>query len=374
MTKVLITGGAGFVGSFLADALLEAGHEVAVLDSLEPQVHGDGDSPPDYLSSDIAFHRGSIDDPEALGRALEGVEVLFHEAALVGVAQSMYEIERYTTGNTAATASMLQHIVDHRVPLKKMIVASSMSLYGEGAYECPSCGVIYPRLRSDEQLENHQWEMLCPSCGKQARPLATSEEKPLAPTSVYAVTKRDHEELVLAVGAAYGIQAIALRYFNVYGPRQALSNPYTGVVAIFSSCLLNDNTPGIFEDGLQSRDFIHARDVARANLLAMECDDADGQVFNVAAGNQLTILDIAGILADKLGKQRIKPRLLGKFRAGDIRHCFADASKAKRILGFEASVPFDKGIDDLIAWLATQSCQDLSTRAQSELDHRRLTH
>ena len=163
MAKALITGGAGFIGSFLADALLEAGHEVVVLDSLEPQVHGEGDSPPEYLSEDVVFHRGSIDDPEALGRALEGVEVLFHEAALVGVAQSMYEIERYASGNTAATAAMLQHIVDRRGPLKKIIVASSMSLYGEGAYECPSCGVIHPRLRSDEQLERRQWEMRCPA-------------------------------------------------------------------------------------------------------------------------------------------------------------------------------------------------------------------
>jgi len=368
LAKALITGGAGFIGSFLADALLEAGHEVVVLDSLEPQVHGEGDSPPEYLSEDVVFHRGSIDDPEALGKALEGVEVLFHEAALVGVAQ------RYTAGNTAATAAMLQHIVDRRVPLKKIIVASSMSLYGEGAYECPSCGVIHPRLRSDEQLERRQWEMLCPSCGKEARPLPTSEEKPLAPTSVYAITKRDHEELVLAVGAAYGIQATALRYFNVYGPRQALSNPYTGVVAIFSSSLLNGHAPGIFEDGLQSRDFIHVRDVARANLLAMECDEADGQVLNVAAGNQLTILDIAETLAARLGKPHIKPRILGTFRSGDIRHCFADTSKARRILGFEPSVTFEQGIDDLIDWLATQSCRDLSDQAQSELNERGLTH
>jgi len=374
LAKALITGGAGFIGSFLADALLEAGHEVVVLDSLAPQVHGEGDSPPEYLSEDVVFHRGSIDDPEALGKALEGVEVLFHEAALVGVAQSMYEIERYTAGNTAATAAMLQHIVDRRVPLKKIIVASSMSLYGEGVYECPSCGVIHPRLRSDEQLERRQWEMLCPSCGKEARPLPTSEEKPLAPTSVYAITKRDHEELVLAVGAAYGIQATALRYFNVYGPRQALSNPYTGVVAIFSSSLLNDHAPGIFEDGLQSRDFIHVRDVARANLLAMECDEADGQVLNVAAGNQLTILDIAETLAARLGKPHIKPRILGTFRSGDIRHCFADTSKARRILGFEPSVTFEQGIDDLIDWLATQSCRDLSDQAQSELNERGLTH
>ena len=374
MTKVLITGGAGFIGSFLADALVEAGHEVAVLDSLEPQVHGDGDLPPECLCADVAFHQGSIDDPEALGKALEGAEVLFHEAALVGVAQSMYEIERYAAGNTAATARMLQHIVDGHVPLKKIIVASSMSLYGEGAYECPSCGVIYPRLRGDEQLENRQWEMLCPSCGRQARPLPTTEDKPLAPTSVYAVTKRDHEELVLAVGAAYGIQATALRYFNVYGPRQALSNPYTGVVAIFSSCLLNDNVPGIFEDGLQSRDFIHVRDVARANLLAMECDEADGQAFNIATGSQLTILEIARTLAAKLGKQHLRPRILGTFRSGDIRHCFADVSKARRILGFEAAIPFGEGIDDLIQWLATQSCRDLSSQAQSELNSRGLTH
>jgi dTDP-L-rhamnose 4-epimerase len=372
--KVLVTGGAGFIGSFIVDELVRRGHRVRILDNLEEQVHGSDGIAPDYLNDDAEFVNGDVRDEETLRRALDDVEVLFHKAAMVGVGQSMYQIRRYTSVNAMGAATLLDVIAEGKSSVKKMIVASSMSIYGEGKYACADCGVVYPRLRPVEQLREARWEMSCPHCGKSAEPMPTDEDKPLYPTSIYAVNKRDHEEMFLAVGMAYKIPTVALRYFNVYGPRQALSNPYTGVCAIFSGRLLNRKNPVIYEDGLQSRDFVHVKDIVQANMLAMEKKEADYGIFNVGSGKGLTILDIARILAQKVAPDAgIEPEIVNKFREGDIRHCYGDISRIRGSLGYEPSVAFEEGIDELTTWVRAQVAEDRFDEARKELEQRGLT-
>jgi len=361
--KILVTGGAGFIGSHLVDALVEEGHEVVVLDSLDPQVHQDK---PDYMNSMATYHFGRVGDLAILERVLEGVEVIFHEAAAVGVGQSMYEIERYVEANTFETAKMLDQIVNHENQVKRIVVASSMSIYGEGAYECEDCGLVYPELRSDEQMKRRIWEMQCPECGKTTKPLPTDEEKPLKPRSIYAITKRDQEEMCLSVGQAYGIPTTALRYFNVYGPRQSLSNPYTGVCAIFSSRIKNNNPPLIFEDGLQTRDFISVHDIIKANILAMKKRSGDYETFNVGTGNAISILEVAEKLTE-LYNSDVKPEIVNKFRAGDIRHCFADTRKIEQKLGFKPEHSFEEGMRELVAWGEKAEAEDGFEQAYEEL-------
>ncbi|HUP32021.1 MAG TPA: NAD-dependent epimerase/dehydratase family protein [Gaiellaceae bacterium] len=368
--RVLVTGGAGFIGSHLVDRLLEDGHEVRVLDSLDGQVH---DGPPAYLSADAELVVGDVRDRDAVRGALEGVDRLVHLAAAVGVGQSMYEIERYTSVNAVGAAVVLEEAIAARDRLAKLVVASSMSIYGEGLYRCPAEGVeAEAEPRPAEQLEARQWEPRCPSCGTELEPLPTPERKRLSPTSVYAVGKRDHEELFLACGRAYGIPATALRFFNVYGPRQALSNPYTGVAAIFASRLLNARPPVVFEDGLQSRDFVHVSEVARAVAAALDTSRADGLALNIGTGRPTTVLDVASALAAGL-EVEIEPQIRNEYRAGDIRHCFADPSLAREELGFEAQVEFAAGMGELARWLAGQTAEDRVEAATSALAQRGLT-
>jgi dTDP-L-rhamnose 4-epimerase len=266
--NILVTGGAGFIGSHLVDALVEKGHRVRILDSIVEQVHGR--EIPEHLNKDAEFIRADVCDAEAVKKALEGIDAVYHEAAEVGVGQSMYEIVRYVKANDLGTAVLLEEMIKRRDQFKKLVVASSMSIYGEGAYVCDGCDEkVYPQLRSNAQLDAHEWELKCGECGGDLKPVGTTEEKPLFPTSVYAVSKQDQEQYCLSVGRAYKIPTVALRYFNVYGTRQALSNPYTGVCAIFSARLMNDERPVIFEDGRQSRDFVHVSDIVKANLLAL---------------------------------------------------------------------------------------------------------
>jgi len=370
--KILVTGGAGFIGSYLVDALVAKGHDVRVFDNLEPQVHGAQREVPDYLNPAAELVIGDVRDRAALKNALAGVDVVFHYAAAVGVGQSMYEIRRYVEANTLGGATLLDILANELLGVRKLIVASSMSIYGEGKYECGKCGVAYPQLRGDDQLRERKWEMLCPSCGREMRPLPTDEGKPLFPTSIYAVTKRDHEEMFLCFGRAYEIPTVALRLFNVYGPRQALSNPYTGVAAIFSSRLLNGQPPVIYEDGQQSRDFVHVHDVVRASLLAMERDEADYEVFNVGTGRSVTILEIARMLVDSLADGKIEPQIVGKYRRGDIRHCFADISRIRDRLGFAPQVPFEEGVSDLIGWVREQEAADKFHEVDRELKDKDL--
>lgn len=376
---ILVTGGAGFIGSHLVDALLKRGLRVRVLDNLDPQVHGglaERGERPAYLNGEAEFILGDVRDPQAVGRALEGAAVVFHQAAKVGVAQSMYQIAGYSEANTLGAAVLLQAIVDAKERPRKLVVASSMSIYGEGAYRCAEHGQVYPRLRPVAQLLRREWELRCPQagCGKPLAPVPTSEDKPLYPTSVYAITKRDHEELFLAVGQAYNIPTTALRYFNVYGSRQALSNPYTGVAAIFSGRLLNGKRPVVYEDGGQLRDFTHVSDIVQANLLAMNQPETDGGAFNVSAGQPLSILQVAealsGYFEGRAGGQGVE--ITGQFRAGDIRHCYGDIGRLAE-LGFRPQVRFEQGIEELVGWVASQTAGDAFEQARRELDRRGLT-
>jgi dTDP-L-rhamnose 4-epimerase len=373
MATVLVTGGAGFIGSHLVDALLARGHRVRAFDSLERQVHGDAAARPAYLHPQAELVVGRMTDRDALRAALDGVEVVFHQAAAVGVAQSMYDIARYVEANTLGVAVLLDLLANERaaLPVRRLIVASSMSIYGEGQYRCAAHGVVYPRLRPKEQFERGDWEMHCPACGAVVAPEATPEAKPLYPTSVYAISKRDHEELCLAVGWALGIPTIALRYFGVYGPRQALGNPYTGMLAIFATRLLNGNPPGVFEDGQQLRDLIHVSDIVRGNLLAMEREDVAHEVFNLGTGRPLRVLEVAETLCRELAPG-VRPAILGQARAGDIRHCYADIGKARRLLGYEPGMAFEDGVRDLLGWVRGQRAADGFDAAQQELRRRGL--
>ena len=367
--RILVTGGGGFIGSHLVDALVREGHEVRVLDNFDPQVHQG--RRPDYLNPNADYLEGDIRDAEVVHKALRGVEVVFHEAAAVGVGQSMYQIEKYVSANTLGAAVLLQAIVDSKLPLKRLLVASSMSIYGEGQYRCGRCGLVTPPLRPESQLAAHDWEMRCPSCQQTVQPVPTPETKPLIPTSVYAVTKRDHEELCLTVGRSYGIPTIALRYFNVYGPRQALSNPYTGVCAIFSARIKNRHRPMVFEDGGQTRDLVHVTDIVRANLLAMTHPGAVDTALNVGTGRATSIVDIARTLAGLYGES-LEPEVTRKFRAGDIRHCYADVSRLLA-LGFAPSVRLEDGFRDLAAWGKAAEAKDSVEQAARELEARGLT-
>jgi dTDP-L-rhamnose 4-epimerase len=370
MPSVLVTGGAGFVGSHIVDHLVEEGYDVVVLDNLTEQVHADE---PDYLNDDAEYVWGDIRDRELVADLLADADVLNHQASAVGVGQSMYEIEKYVDVNTLGTARILDVIVEEDVDLEKMVVASSMSIYGEGEYWCGDCGAArHPPLREDEQMARGQWEHVCPDCGTALDPVATPESKPRESTSIYAITKKDQEEMMLSIGRAYDIPTVALRYFNIYGSRQALDNPYTGVCAIFSSRIKNGNPPLVFEDGEQTRDFVHVHDVARANRLAVESDAADVAV-NVGTGEPTTINDIAETLIDLYGRSdELTPEIANDFRQGDIRHCFADIDRARAELGFEPTVGFEDGMRELVEWGREQDAEDNFEQAHAELEEKGL--
>jgi dTDP-L-rhamnose 4-epimerase len=368
--KILITGGAGFIGSHLADELLEHGHHIRVLDNISEQVHGRNGDRPDYLNADVELIKGDVRDPEMVEKALKGMDSVFHFAAMVGVGQSMYQIVDYTDVNNLGTATLLEVLINR--PVEKLVVASSMSIYGEGLYRDMDGRTVPGCERSLEQLKSHQWE-LSDAEGRLLKPIATPESKQPSLSSVYALSKYDQERLCLIIGRTYNIPTVALRFFNVYGTRQALSNPYTGVLAIFASRLLNENPPMIFEDGLQRRDFVSVYDVAQACRLALETPEANGHVFNVGSGHQYTVLEIAERMARVMGKTFIEPQITGKYRAGDIRHCFADISLARRLLGYEPRVSFEKGLAELVEWLGGQVAVDRVAQASAELSARGLT-
>lgn len=350
--KILVTGGAGFVGTHLVDALLARGDEVRVFDNLDPQVHGPEPRRPRWLSPDAELVIGDVRDAEALARAVRGADVIYHLAAAVGVGQSMYQIAPYTATNTLGTANLLQALVDREVELERLVVASSMSIYGEGRYARPDGGTPRVVRRGAEQLRRHEWELRDVD-GAPLRPLPTDEEKPLDPTSIYALTKADQERMTLQIGEAYGIPSVALRFFNIYGPRQALSNPYTGVCAIFSARLLNGKPPLIFEDGRQTRDFVAVHDVVQALLRAAEREEAVGQAINVGSGRAISVREVAATLARVLGVE-IEPEVTGRYRVGDIRHCFADIGRARSLLGYEPRVGLEQGMAELVGWLQEQ--------------------
>ena len=367
--RVLITGGAGFIGSHVAEALLERGYRVRALDSLIPQVHP-ASARPAYLPRDVELVVGDVRDPHAVRRALIDVDRVIHLAARVGVGQSMYEIGEYVSVNSLGTATLLQALLDQ--PVEQIVVASSMSVYGEGMYVDAEARPMRARERTREQLTAQEWEPRGPD-GEQLTPVPTPESKPPSLASIYALNKFEQERSTLLFGRAYGIPTLALRLFNVYGPHQALSNPYTGVLAIFASRLLNDKPPMIFEDGEQRRDFVCVRDVATACALALEHVEIGSEVINVGSGSSVTVSEIACRLARILGKEQIEPELTGECRLGDIRHCFADVEKARRMLSFEPTVCLDDGMRELAQWLEGQVADDRVDQARAELRSRGLT-
>ena len=370
--NVLVTGGAGFVGSHLVDALLARGDRVRVFDNLDPQVHGPERKKPAWLDPDAELVLGDMRDADAVARSLDGMDVVYHLAAAVGVGQSMYQIADYTATNTLGTAHLLQALVDGKKELDRLVVASSMSIYGEGRYRRPDGSEPGATRRSVEQLYEHDWE-LHDTDGTPLTPLPTDEDKVLDPTSIYALNKADQERMVLQVGAAYGIPSVALRFFNIFGPRQALSNPYTGVVAIFSARLLNGNAPLIFEDGEQSRDFVSVHDIVQSLLLAGEREAAVGGAFNVGSGRSVSVREVASTLATVLDVE-VEPEITGRYRVGDIRHCFADIDRAREALGYEPRVTLEEGMTELVQWLQEQEQpEDGVGRHAAELAARGLT-
>ncbi len=367
--RILITGGAGFVGSHLADLLLARGHDVVALDSLEPQVHGAARRRPRYLQREVKLIVGDVRDASTVRRALAGVDAVYHLAAAVGVGQSMYEAARYVDVNSRGTAVLLEMLVKH--PVERLVVASSMSLYGEGLYRTPDGTVVEAVDRRAEQLKARHWEPAGDD-GTPLVPVATPETKMPRLASVYALSKYDQERLALVLGAAYGIPTVALRFFNIYGTRQALSNPYTGVLAIFAARYLNARQPVVFEDGLQRRDFVSVHDVCDACLAALDSDAAVGRAVNVGSGESSTILDVARALAEALGCPEVGVDVSGRYRVGDIRHCFADVSLARDVLGYRPKVRLADGLVELAAWLTRQAPVDRIMDARHELEVRGL--
>lgn len=370
MKRILITGGAGFIGSHLTDELLAQGYQIRILDSLSEQVHGPKQQRPEYLDSDVELVVGDVRDRDAVRRSLKGVDAVYHFAAMVGVGQSMYEVAKYTSVNNEGTAVLLEALIEK--PVERLVVASSMSLYGEGLYRTPIGDFVPGHERTLEELKARDWE-LHDAEGGVLTPVPTPENKSPALASIYALSKYDQERMCLIIGRAYQIPTVALRFFNVYGTRQALSNPYTGVMAIFASRLLNNNPPMIFEDGLQKRDFVSVHDVARGCRLALETPAAAGQVFNIGSGQHYTISDLAQRISSVMGKEHIEAEITGKYRIGDVRHCFADISHARSVIGYEPQVSLDNGLNELVTWLEGQVAEDRVAQASAELSARGLT-
>jgi len=366
---IVVTGGAGFIGSHVANELLSRGYAVRALDSLVPQVHGPDGRRPSYLAPEVELVVGDIRDTEAVARALQGADAVIHLVALVGVGQSMYRIAEYTSVNNVGTAILLQALSAR--PVETLVVASSMSIYGEGLYRTVDGVINEPKGRSPQQLKMSDWEMKDDQ-GRPMVPEPTPESKPPSLASVYALSKYDQEQLCLMLGRTYGIPAVALRFFNTYGPNQALSNPYTGVLSNFASRVLNGNPPLIFEDGLQKRDFVSVYDVARACRLALETPAAAGHAFNISSGIPMTVKEVAERTIRALGVPHMKPQITGNYRAGDIRHCTADISKAKSVLNWTPEVTLEKGLEDLVRWLEGQTAIDRGQEARAELAARGL--
>jgi dTDP-L-rhamnose 4-epimerase len=369
---VLVTGGAGFIGSFLVEKLLAEGHQVCVLDTLEEQVHGNG-APPRVPASALFYH-ADVRNRDILRRVLEQVQVIVHCAAIVGIAQSLHDVRRYVDVNVGGTANLLQLLVDTRETPRKLIVLTSMSSYGEGLYRRPSDGrPLRVAIRADDHISRHGWEPVCPETGEVLEAVATPEDAALAAHNIYALTKRYQEELAFSIGRTYSFPVVCLRLFNVYGPRQSLRNPYTGVLAIFLSRLLSGRPPVVYEDGRQTRDFVSVHDVVDAILAAMTRSDADNHAINVGSGIARRVGDVARTLAHAMGLSTIEPDITGSFRKGDVRHCYADITLARTLLRFEPRVTWETGLQELLEWSREAQPLDLFAEANRQLrDHNLL--
>ncbi len=375
MARILITGGAGFIGSHTAQSLVEAGHQVCVLDSLDAQVHGDAGQWPGYLNPQVRTVRGDVRDPAAVAKAIEGAEIVFHFAALTGVGQSMYEMQRYVDTNVRGTAVLLDALAARQrrgggaVGLRRLVLASSRAVYGEGTFACSHCGEVYPGVRARQALEAGDFAVHCPRCHREVTPVPTREDRPCTPISIYGSTKLHQEDYCRQAAQAHGLPVTCLRYFNVYGSRQALSNPYTGVVSVFYGRLRAQEPVSLYEHGLPLRDFVHVKDVVQANLLAMEADVAPGTCINIGSGQDHRIRELAEILRDLAGSPSV---LLdtGKFRAGDVWACGADLTRARKLLGYEPRVSLREGLGEVLDWADRQQLVDRSAQAEAELlDH-----
>lgn len=363
----MITGGAGFVGRHLVRALLADGHKVRVLDSLIAQVHPDRLRPAD-LDDEAELIVADIRDADAVGGALKGVDAVIHLAAEVGVGQSMYAIDRYTSVNDLGTAVLFQQLIDR--PVRRVVTASSMSVYGEGLYRDVE-GVLYDDVVRRPRHPGGVWDPV-DTRGRPLIPERTPETKQVGLRSVYAINKYVQERLTLTLTAQYGMQGCALRLWNIYGPGQALSNPYTGVLAIFASRIANGERPMVFEDGQQRRDFVHVSDVARAFMLALEHSDADGGVFNIGSGENRTVEDVAVLQAASMGRPHLLPQITEQARAGDIRHNIPDLTLAMNVLGYLPRQDFSEGLAELAQWVAGQEAHDRVAEARHELELRGL--
>jgi dTDP-L-rhamnose 4-epimerase len=370
--SVLVTGGAGYIGSHLVDRLVRDGYDVTVLDVLEPQVHRSG-TWPSYANARARYIRGDVRDRPLFEPLVVAADAVVHFAAAVSIGQSMYQVDRYVDVNTRGTALLLDILVNAKHHVQKVLVASSIGVYGEGAYRCAQCGPVAPGIRGAEQLAARDWEQHCPVCGGHAASVPTPEDKPLYRDNIYSMTKYHQEEMVLLIGKTYGIPAVAPRFFNVYGPRQSLSNPYAGVAAIWLSRLLNGKQPVVFEDGGQLRDFVSIHDVVDCLMLMLERPGADYLPVNVGSGETVTILDIARLLARILGSP-IEPDVTQTARRFDIRHNTADISLARATLGFTPRVSLEEGFTELVEWAKSTPdvAVDFFDRAQQELEDKGL--
>ena len=359
--RALVTGGAGLIGSHIVDLLLREGWTVRILDNLEPQTHKHGK--PAWVNAAAEFRQGNVQDAETILSALQGVDVVFHEAAYGGY---MPEMAKYDLVNSFGTAQMLELIRDHRLPIRKVVVASSQAVYSEGAANCPEHGAVVPLLRPAEQLRSGDFNVHCPICGRPTSSIPTPEATPGGGETVYALTKVDQERLVLLWGKQTGIPTVALRYSCTYGPRQSLFNPYTGVIAIFCTRLLNHQPPVMYEDGGQTRDLCFVEDIARANLMVVTTDALDGLPVNVGSGRATSVRDLAGIIADQLGID-LAPLTRGEFRPGEIRSLISDISRI-RTIGYEPQTSIEQGIARYVAWIKTQgSVEDYFSKAEAGL-------
>ena len=369
MKNVLITGGAGFIGSNLALKLLDKGYYVSVLDNLSTQIHGENpeESSPLYQSikGKVRFIKGSVFCREDWLKALEGQDAVIHLAAETGTGQSMYEIEKYVNSNIGGTALLLDILTNTKHCVKRVVVAESRAIYGEGKYHCPRCGDVYPLERKDEDMAKGDFECKCPKCGSEVELVATTEDSAIHPSSVYGISKQVQGQLVHLVCKSIGIESVSFRYQNVYGPGQSLSNPYTGILSIFSTRIKNGNGINIFEDGKETRDFVYINDVVDATILGLEVPEATGHVFNVGTGVATDVLTVAKTLCEKYGKQ-VPITISGNYRLGDIRHNFADISQARSILGFEPKWSFADGIEQFTNWVNKQDIQKDNYEASIE--------
>ncbi len=370
ISKVLVTGGAGFIGSHLVDKLINEGLRVVVLDNLLPQIHVAGKLP-NYFNKKAQFILGDVENPKDWEKALQGVDAVYHYGAAVGVGQSMYEIAHYVKTNSFGTSLLLNYLVNQKHHVQKVIIAASMSSYGEGAYICDKCGRVRPGLRPDSQMEKKDWEPHCPICGGYPAMTATNENDFTEGNSIYAISKKNQEDMVLNICSTYEIPTVAFRFFNAYGPRQSISNPYNGVAAIFISQLKNNTPPIIFEDGNQTRDFVSVYDIADINFQVLNTNKCDYQYFNIGSGKPLKINEVALKIAHLMGKN-IRPNITNNFRKKDVRHCFADMTKIKKVLDWQPKIKFADGIKSVIEWSSHEKAVNLTPLATQKLKEKGL--